>query len=679
MNLTQALRLAGRPNDPGSISESSDRISWETVSATTFDGKAVVRGATIPCSGNFVPFAGQVVPVLWRRGQPNLVLGHRARRAQFPHIIVPTGNGLIEELIVGNFDKTVNDVWYRNYGRFEKLNVAGQLGGNQAQEVKWGYDGKSFVVACSSGWWYVFTMDRDPSTVEGQWSPKLAWSGQPLVSNTALTTVTYKYTKTKTSSFWLPHVDQTATLVYSEEWGWHWETTFTFSWDSPMDDSGSASLTTSISFGLADLLAGKIVDANGEHNVEASILDWFLDGDGHLKFLIKVAWDDFIFAVSGSNGGNLHHTIGAGGNGMSGWDEGFSLSGAYTGALGVMKQSDHSTVDEAHIFIYDAAAGNVAWATAALGPNFGIESVDWWCRIYEHWTTHVIGGDNPGDWESYYGGASGGSFNDTKYNSYPASGDVRSKVVSSTGTGQLFDPQKLAVLAGPYIQNPGGLTASATAGLLGGGNYVIPGDAFIYSVESSYYSQADVRLWHYRVQVAQLFQANDAPRLFLVMERYPFIPGTAYINDIPQVGVFIIDPKTGALVRTLRDWQYGLNGASLLLGNAHRIIWMLSAPWYSPTTTLYTTDLLTGQEVFFTADQWELLLRTKSFLLSPDFVWDYDDPKQFYSPDKLPALISDDVLKDLARLFEVGLTTPGSIRAANNESILDPLGRYRAT
>lgn len=667
MKLLEAIKLVLGQDGAGP----GERVTWEPVTAIVDRNGAMIRGIRVPCSGDFVPIAGQLVPVLWQSGVPKLVLGHRVRRAKFASIYTPRGAGIIEQLVIGNFDGAGDDVWYRNFQRFEKLNIAGQLGGNQAQEVKWGYNGKGFAVACSSGWWYVFTIERDPSTVENGWQPVLAWSGRPLVESSQILSILATSSHRYIDTYGLANESilnrwEDDRPGYAPQW---FEISYAHSFGNELTGGGAASGSASRAFTLLQLLAGQTDGGSGEEG--AQVLDWYLDGDRKLKFLIIVSWDHFtISSPDGSGSRSILHWV-SGNNETDGYqyttEEEIESAGASC-TVGAIKQ-DLSTVPEQHFFIYNATDNVVELSTFPSDPEIGSEETEtsWGGRI-DH--IHTENQDAPPGspvrsvTEYYYSGASEGG---TQYDAYkdvalPPGGTF----LIGNPTAQLFRDD-LAFIPGPFKSTvivPGDTTQ---ASLMSRG-------IFHWAVTAN--AGADVRLWHYTVQAVTAFQANDEPRLFVVMERYPFVSGTAYINDIPEIGIFVVNPKTGALVRTIRAFQYCLAGAGLLAGNAHRIIWTLSAPWYSPTTTLHVTNLLTGEERSFTAAQAEALLGMRSFILSPDFAWNYDDPKQFYLPDQLPALATDDVLADVAGLLEQDLAVPGSIRAANDQDVLEPIGRY---
>ncbi len=685
MNLATAVRNALGAQGTGHRAAPGDRITWEIVQQITPDGRAVILGAPLSCSGNFVPVTGQRVPVLWKDGAPFLILGHRTRRAQFPPTRRVTAQGIIEELVVGNFDHTVSDVWYRNYQKFERLNLRASLAGHTPQRAKWRLDGLGLAVQCDDGYYGIFILNRPDASIIDDDSPgaaSLVWLGKPLDSNVVLTTVTYTHSLKKSYAYWLPD------LIYSTDWHWNgstWEivpTESAFSWGEPEGGSGEASVESSTAFGLADVLAGRVLDADGYPAVSATVVDWFLAADGHLQLLFTVTWDSFTVQTGGTGTGSLHYSHGAGGDGMGGFDETLTVSGTIAGTLGGgLTQIDHAPINEQHIFLVDVTAGAVAWATAPAEVGAGVQIREWFSRVYEHQTGSLAGadhGDPPVPYERYYAGASSGSFNGDKITDAGTVGEDRTVATSSTGTFQLFDPARMPALgAGPFSEEASGGTTTHDD-LLGGGFYLV-GNAWTYTVYKTILSGALQLLWYHRVQGVAFFAMNSQPCLFAVLERYPYAAGTGYLEDIPQIGVFILHALTGAVIRTLRDWQYGLAGAEFLAGNAHRIVWTLSAPWINPSLSAYVTDLATGVEKSFTAAQYLAWLGTQTKLLSPDFAWDYTDPKQFSLADQLPALTADDALGDLAGLFEAEVASPGSLRAANDETILGPLGKYLAT
>lgn len=683
MNLATAIERALHREATAGPTTPGDRISWEIVQSIAPDGRAFILGAPLSASGTFVPTAGQRVAVLWKGGTPLMILAHRTRRAQFPPVRRVTAHGIIEELRVGNFDKKGADVWYRNYQKFERLNVQRLLAARLTPDVRWGFDGNSFAVQCEGGYYATFGLSRPDCNVidaDAPGEPALTWQGKPLESNAALTTVQFRYSHRKDIALWAPH------LIRSDDWqflGGIWQivpTENAFEWDSPGSGSGMAAITSTVVFGLHDLLTGRIVDADGNGNVSATVEDWFLDADGHLKFLISVSWDSFLCRASGSASGSVHYPYGSGTNGMDGADEGISVGGTATGTIGGgQTELDHTPIDEQHVFLFDGVDGAAVWGTAPESVIFGSQERDWYSRIYEHQTGAHAGaghGDPQIPYEAHYSGASGGSFNETKTLDVGTVGESRTVLDSSTGTFQLFDPGRCPAVAGPFFEESAS-PYGAVDMLDGGGDY-LQGNAFTYTVNSGVLSGGIQLLWYYRVQRAELFQANNAPRLFLVLERYAFVAGTGYLNEIPQVGIFVADPA-GAIIRALRPFQYGLNGGSLVAANAHRLIWILAAPWSVPTSTAYITELATGIEKAFTLEQFTAWSQTRKFLLSPDFAWDYADPKQFYLPEQLPALTMDEVLADLAGLAEQDLAAPGSIRAANDQTTLDPLGKYLPT
>jgi len=204
-----------------------------------------------------------------------------------------------------------------------------------------------------------------------------------------------------------------------------------------------------------------------------------------------------------------------------------------------------------------------------------------------------------------------------------------------------------------------------------------------YRVNYSTRTGATQRLWHYRMQSAKVFARRatggiDEALLFVVVERYPYIAGTGYINDLPQTWIGIITAQ-GQLVTTLRPWQYALAGSAcrLLTGNGHRLIWVCGIGAISPILRYYYTNLDDGTEVSMTRAQVAALLASKSNMLTPDFCWERLEPQGFYALDALPALEVDEALADYGTLLGTEGGPEGSVRVVNDEEILSPLERYR--
>ena len=263
-------------------------------------------------------------------------------------------------------------------------------------------------------------------------------------------------------------------------------------------------------------------------------------------------------------------------------------------------------------------------------------------------------------------------------------GEQRSILSSSTGTYQLFDPSRLAVVTGPYVSIGSGVS-SAGISILGAQTQW----SVQYQLATGWYQ----RLWHYRIAGVQVFTARadhgagaspryvDKPLLFLVLERYPFIPGTNYINDLPETWVGITTTQ-GTPLQVLRDWQYGLSAEAtrLLTGNGHRLIWQLGVGALQPVPAYYLTTLLatTATETHFTPAQLEAFLASEAALYPPDFLWDSIAPETFDEVTQLPTLEADSQLADLGLLQVAEGAPAGSVRMVNDEAILDPLDRYQA-
>lgn len=644
-------------------------ITWETVESVQENGYAIVQGKPLASTGMKTFEENERVPVTWKDGKPQVILGHRWRRAQFGQTFRIAGHGIVEELLIGNFDDLGDDVWYRNFDRLEKLGVAEKCNG-RLLEVRWGYDGKSFVVKAGDGWYSIFTIDRDPTTVEETWEPKFTWAGQPLKDTSQILSIQ------STSSHRYKDVYGRAVENINNSYedrgsGPQWyENSYGGAFENEEESGGNASGSAFRTFSLVQLLAGQSDGGIGTES--AQVLDWYLDGDGKLKFVISVSFDHF--TISSPNGSGFRYFLHwvSGDNETDGYeyttDTPISSFGA-SATIGATKQ-DLTTVSETHFFIYDANGKLVEFSSFLGSSQLGQEASEstFGGRIDKidtvnaptipPYRSHAI---------YYYSGAEqGGGPPIYKDVAMPPSGTFLIGNVSC----QLFSGV-LGFVIGPWknlVTTPGGT---------GSGAALLSRTDFHWS--DIYSTGVDVRLWHYTVQYAKPFQLNTDPRLFLVMERYPFVPGTGYINDIPQIGVFVLNARTGAVVKTLRAFQFGLAGASLVGGNAHRIVWTLSSPWFQPQTVYYATNILTGKETGFSPAQVEKLLETQMGYLQPDFLWDREDPNNFYLPDKLPDIEGDVVLEDLGKLVILSGSETGNIRAANNEEILSPLDRYLAS
>lgn len=667
--LRKLAQSRGRTLNGSAPAEGAPPITWETVESVQENGYALVQGKPLAATGTKTFEANERVPVAWKGGRPQAILGHRWRRAQFGQTFRVAGTGIVEELLIGNFDNVGDDVWYRNFDRLEKLGVAEKCNGGLL-EVRWGYDGKSFVVKAGDGWYYIFTMERDETKVEETWEPKLAWSGQPLIDATQILSIK------SSSAHRYKDIYGVAAEAITNTWedqgqgfGWY-RTGYNASFETEVTGGGAATGSAFRPFTLAQLLAGQTDGATGTE--QSQVVDFYLDGDGKLKFLISVSWEHF--TISSPNGAGTRSIVhwNSGDADNDGYqyttDEDISSIGA-SATVGGVKQ-DLTQVPEQHFFIYEAVGKIIEFSTFPATPEIGQEITEptWGGRI-DHVVTQNLGGPSPprAHIVQYYSGAeSGGTGPLTKGVNLPPSGTF----LIGNATAQLFRSD-LAFVTGPYKETAVTPSGSPTPSTL------FSETEFIWYFQFT--TGVEVRLWHYTVQSVQVFQSNEQPLAFLVMARYPFLAGTGYLNDIPQIGIFIINARTGAVVKTIRDWQFGLAGADLVGGNAHRIVWTLSSPWIQPTTVYYTTNLLTGKETGFSLDQVADLLQTQVRYLQPDFLWDYAEPNGFFLPDSLPDLTDDDALEDLAQLESATGAAAGSTRAANDRDILESLDRWQAT
>lgn len=741
--------------------EKDDRITMEKVESVRSDGKAQVRGVIVPITGVATVTVGEEVAVAWKKGTPVAIIKHRIKRAQF-HSIHRKGGGIIEQLFIGNLDKLGNDVWYRNGTKVVKVmtytvgvsphqSVGGgkvvsvrnnpNLQGAVPQAVQWGLDGKSFAVQCTNGVYALFWFVRpDPNKyVEG--FPGVAsffWMDRPLEDTTALTTVGFMNRVRKTFKYWIgkcfiASVYQAVQSAWFDGSMWYWRENWgglEQGWETTMSGEGAAAVSSSTAFPLKSILNGTVRDWYNNANCRGTVLEWFLDGDGHLKILISVDWDYFWVGTSATGAGSLTYPVGYGPYGMDSYTEPITVGGTALGCIGAKRQSDHQTVPESHLFLWDATDKVVAWSTASQNPTLGNEQIRFTYGILEHNKRtdpgysssglpdpHMPGWDKePSSTESYYRGANWSNLPVTLYRQTEANaGEERTTYISNTGTYQLFDPSTLQCLQGPYV-SVAAEGYSWAVSLLGG--YTA-----YYYVAFDVKTGATQKLWHYRVQYGKVFTRRkfvagggwietvygetgfetrersvdsdtDEALLFVVVERYPYIPGTGYINDLPSIWIGILD-LTGAVVHVLRDWQYGLAGAELLTANGHEVVWSLLTGALDPKPTYYVTNLDSLREVAFSNEAAHqivsgevldalnknditFLKQTNAKLFTPNFLWSDKVPERFYGPNALPETTEDSALTPFAHLIGQGGGS-GSTRVLNDETLLMPLGKWQSS
>ena len=693
--LQKLARTRGRMPAGDAPGKSSPAITWETVESVQENGYALVQGKPLAATGTRTFEASERVAVAWKGGRPQAILGHRWRRAQFGQTFRTTVSGIVEELLVGNLDATQTDVWYRNHEQVVKLDILGSLAGQTPQTVKWGLDGSAFAVACSNGYYAIFTLDRaDPNVVDDASPGTAAFVSmhKSLDSATNLVSVTFRNSRTLSFLWFVGKRYLTYSYIkaaFNVPWFpwplyWYWQQmwgSLVQGWrGSDASGSATASVSATKNFPLKDMLAGTITDFLGEGGkASAQVVDWYLDIDHHVKFVITASWNYFVIGSTSTGTAMLQYPWGQGPNAMDPYDVSVQVSGAASGVLGAKKQSDQHTINEQHVFLFDGTVQSVLWATAGNATQ-GQQVKEFQARIWEHHNTSDPGrptcgnpcqqGTPPSDSESYYSGAFYGNPTITYARAEGFIGEQRTIPYSSTATYQLFDPALFSVVVGPYITDtPSGVEITAT---------LIGGVTAFYSATYQVQQNQVYRSWHYRVASVQAFQANNEIRLFVVVERYPFIAGTNFINDIPQVGIFILTPD-GTLVLTLRSFNFGVAGGTLITGNAHRILWvLLDGSYLNPTANYKHTKLDDGAEVSLTPAQRDTLLSGSARLYSPDFLWERVDPQPFYLMADLPEMKEDDSLDEYSKLTPVTDAPEGSVRIVNDEEILTPLDRYQA-
>lgn len=722
--------------------EQDERITMEPVEAVSGQHHAQVHGVLVPITGLATVEVGEQVAVAWKRGVPVAVIKHAIRRAQF-HGHFHKGAGIIEQLLVANLDNTGSDVWYRNGTKRVKVMVSttddnGQttlvsvrnhwsLQGQAPEEVKWGLDGKSFGVRCAAGLYVVFTFDRaDPNTYDEAFPGAAypAYYGRPLESMINLTTVTYKKSVSRSFYWWVAKCAVTwAYKAVQSAWYdgsmWYWYgymAKLEQDWETVAQGTGSASAGTSKSFPLKTMLTTGVQDWYSDSRASvarASVQDWYVDEDLRLKFLIRAEWDWFTVGTNASGSGTLSYPWGRGAGYKEGYTETVTVGGGGLGVIGAKKQTDHSTVSEAHFFLFDGSRNLITWASCDAAPEVGSTQYQFTYGMWEHefvtdpgYSSQGLPEPHADEWdrepenqEGYYLGANWSNLPVTSH--FKTEGIVGREgitVTSSTGTFQLFSRTSLPCMTGPFVyENMGGYTWGAS---------ILGLWTAYYYVTFGIRTQGAQQLYHYTMQAMQMFsratavsagggiygRGNDEALFFVVVERYPFISGTGYINDLPMLWIGVVD-ASGKLVKQLRAWSYGYAAAELITGNGHHVVWCLYTGALNPKPHYYVTDLDSGDEKEFTNlfahavltgesyDQMQpndiaFFMESRAALFTPNFLWSYRAPERFYDPNRLPVTKEDRDLEPYAHL--AGGETIGSTRMVNDAELLDPLGKYQA-
>jgi hypothetical protein len=724
--------------------EQDERITMEPVEALSGQHHAQVRGVLVPITGLATVTVGEQVAVAWKKGIPVAVIKHHVRWAQF-HDHFHKGGGIVEQLLVANLDNTANDVWYRNQskcvkvltstaneftGKPEAVSVKNHpsLQGMTLQDVKWGLDGKSFMVQCTGGLYVGFRWNREDANKFVETFPDVAtvfYVDRPLESMINLTMVSY--TRAFTKSFYWYVAKCAVTWGYKavqsawydgSMWYWYgYMKKLEQDWETTATGQGSAAVSTSKSFPLKTMLTTGVRDWYNDQRqsvARASVQDWYLDELRNLKFLIKADWDYFWVGTNAIGHGQITYPWGRGPGYKEGYSETLTCGGGGLGCIGAKRQSDHQTVPETHYFLYNATTQSIPWASCDAAPSIGSTQYSFSYGMWEHeFVTdpgysssglpdpHMPGWDrDPSNQEGYYLGANWSNLPVTNHwRTDGIIGREGSTNTSSTGTFQLFRSGCLPCMTGPYVyENMGGYTwAVSMLGLW----------TAWYCATFQVRTQGASQLYHYRMQTMQMFSRRivasvprggvsalglDEALFFVVVERYPFISGTGYINELPMLWIGIVTEQ-GQLVKQLRAWSYGYAGAELISGNGHHVVWCLLTGALDPHPTYYVTNLDSGDEHSFTNTVANMLLSGEvmdtlapndiSFftgvhakLMTPEFLWSNRVPEKFFVPGSLPVTTEDKDLEPYAHLS--GGQANGSTRIINDQTVLLPLGKWQA-
>lgn len=155
------------------FSLSGGRVTIETVQAVYARGEYGVRGMRLPTSGTAQLKVGDRVAVMWRGGQPVLILAHQARRAQFGSPPAARPSVIAEQLILyHNPANGKDEVWFRDGSRTVRI-VDDAPPGAAGGLIHWGQGSANYfcLASGSGGQFAVYRLDRpedDEPYPEGQ-------------------------------------------------------------------------------------------------------------------------------------------------------------------------------------------------------------------------------------------------------------------------------------------------------------------------------------------------------------------------------------------------------------------------------------------------------------------------------------------------------------------------------
>lgn len=152
----------------GGQAEAGAFIREEHIEAVVGDGRYRVGGDVLPTKGKAQLSVGQRVHVLWRRGRRERILTHQWKRAQ-PHPTMGGGGGVVEALFIAPVGATL-DVYFRNDQQVTMLVSRATLDADP-MVVRWGVDGRSFVVLTTTWRAYIYALDRAADQVYGSTRP----------------------------------------------------------------------------------------------------------------------------------------------------------------------------------------------------------------------------------------------------------------------------------------------------------------------------------------------------------------------------------------------------------------------------------------------------------------------------------------------------------------------------
>jgi hypothetical protein len=567
--------------------------------------------------------------------------------------------GIVEELLIGDLDGSGMDIWYRNFSTLKKLDLASAFGGDSPAMVKWGANGRGFVVGCSENTFFVFELtDRTDGNKYDENAP-----------GTVALRYSYDATAEEGTLLSVGYTDEIALA----NWDMILEADVDHYDYTDEKTAADASQSDTINFGVGEVMNATVEDGTGAAGkLTGNVIDWHLNADWELVLVIRVSFTNFwVFTPSKDE-----TTIGRRyADSLPGQTERLDLvvwAGGDTTArpyrLGEFAvEGGGIIVPESHCILWNATTQAVVWSTVDPTVELTHTLNDYSPHPIEIWYRDKT---DPAEWMDSvledllsYGNKS------EEVGDQRSLGDIGEyqmhRYRSSNETLQLFSPTHTPFMfgGGPYWETKEDTSHYRDSFSICDWTQTSPGGS-----DGGFGLFSHHQYYHYRVHDALVLSNH----LILMVHRVPFPSDKDRVTTAETESAVYQLRLDGTFVRQIRDYQADNFGVEAW--NAHRMVWSLG-------DDLYVTDLETGAEAQFTeaqkaawvADDVELLL------LDPDFLWDRGIQHRFFVAEDLPVAQEDAVILHLAGiqgLPEDAEPMAQATRAVNDEDILSPLGRY---